>query len=143
MGISTTLPQPIAVHIPPMISPNSFSGSLEPTQSAMGKLNHIAIANPATEYDAELVRRFKSGDEDAFAEIVGRHQARITSVALSHLRNHADAEEIAQDTFVRAYRGLALFRGDSSLASWLHSIVFNLSRNRHAYFFRRQRHKTG
>jgi RNA polymerase sigma-70 factor (ECF subfamily) len=93
-------------------------------------------------YDAELVRRFNSGDEDAFVEIVARHRVRMLSVARGHLRNHADAEEIAQDTFVRAYRGLAQFRGDSSLSSWLHRIVFNLSRNRHAYFFRRHRHET-
>jgi len=125
-----------------MISPTSFSDTLASALPATGKAHHTAIANPATVYDAELVRRFKSGDEKAFAEIVTRHKARMLSVALGHLRNHADAEEIAQDTFIRAYRGLALFRGDSSLSSWLHSIAFNLSRNRHAYFFRRQRHKS-
>lgn len=125
-----------------MISPTSFSDTLASAQPVTGKADHAAIANPATAYDAALVCRFKSGDEEAFVEIVARHQARIHSVALGHLRNHADAEEIVQDTFLRAYRGLALFRGDSSLSSWLHSIVFNLSRNRHAYFFRRQRHKT-
>jgi RNA polymerase sigma-70 factor (ECF subfamily) len=58
------------------------------------------------------------------------------------LRNHADAEEITQDTFVRAHRGLANFRGDSSLATWLHRIAVNLARNRYWYFFRRRRHAT-
>jgi len=126
-----------------MISPTSFSDTLEPAQSSTSEsANQSTIGNPETVYDAELVQRFKSGDEDAFVEIVARHRVRMFSVALGHLRNHADAEEIAQDTFVRAYRGLAQFRGDSSLSSWLHSIVFNLSRNRHAYFFRRHRHET-
>src|SRR5208337_4446368 len=53
-----------------------------------------------------------------------------------------DAEEITQDTFVRAHRGLPTFRGDSSVATWLHRIAVNLARNRYWYFFRRRRHST-
>jgi RNA polymerase sigma-70 factor (ECF subfamily) len=93
-------------------------------------------------HDAELVRRFKFGDEDAFAAIVARHRDRMFSIAFNHLRNHADAEEIAQDTFIRAHRGLSRFRGESSLATWLHRIAFNLSRNRHKYNFCRRQHST-
>jgi RNA polymerase sigma-70 factor, ECF subfamily len=93
-------------------------------------------------HDSELVRRFNSGDEDAFVEIVARYRERMFSIALCHLRNHSDAEEIAQDTFIRAHRGLARFRGDSSLATWLHRIAFNLSRNRYNYYFCRRRHAT-
>jgi RNA polymerase sigma-70 factor (ECF subfamily) len=63
-------------------------------------------------------------------------------VALGLLKNHADAEEITQDTFVRAHRGLGRFRGDSSLATWLHCITLNLARNRYWYFSRRKRHVT-
>ncbi len=62
------------------------------------------------------------------------------SVAFRVLKNHPDAEEVAQDTFMRAYRGLAQFRGDCSLSTWLHRIALNLARNRYGYFFRRQRH---
>ena len=86
--------------------------------------------------------RFNTGDESAFIEIMARHSARILSVALGMLKNHADSEEIVQDTFLRAHRGLATFRGDSSLATWLHRIAMNLSRNRYWYFFRRSRHST-
>jgi RNA polymerase sigma-70 factor (ECF subfamily) len=92
-------------------------------------------------YDAGLVRRFNSGDATAFLEIVTRYRTKMLHVALPLLRNHADAEEIAQDTFVRAHRGLASFRGESSLAAWLHRIALNLSRNRYWYFNRRQRHR--
>jgi RNA polymerase sigma-70 factor (ECF subfamily) len=92
--------------------------------------------------DAELVRRFNGGDEGAFCEIVERHRDKMFSIALGHIGNRADAEEIAQDTIIHAYRGLARFRGDSSLATWLYRITFNLSRNRHGYFFRRHRHET-
>ena len=93
-------------------------------------------------HDAELVRRFNTGDEAAFVEIVRRHRGKMFSVALSLLRNYTDAEEIAQDTFIRAYRSLAGFRGESSLATWLHRIALNLSRNRYSYFLRRHRQST-
>jgi RNA polymerase sigma-70 factor (ECF subfamily) len=93
-------------------------------------------------YDAVLVSRFNSGDEAAFVEMMSRHRDRVFSVAFNMLKNHADAEEIVQDTFMRAHRGLARFRGDSSLSTWLHRISMNLSRNRYWYFFRRRRHST-
>lgn len=93
-------------------------------------------------FDAALVRRFKDGDQEAFVEIVQRYREKMLQVAYRFLRNHADAEEIAQDTFIRAHRSLAFFRGDSSLAAWLHSITLNLARNRYWYFYRRRRHTT-
>jgi RNA polymerase sigma-70 factor, ECF subfamily len=92
--------------------------------------------------DSDLVQRFNQGDESAFLEIMSRHQAKIFAAAMSLLHNHADAEEITQDTFVRAHRGLARFRGDSSLATWLHRIAVNLARNRYWYFFRRCKQAT-
>ena len=93
-------------------------------------------------HDADLVRRFNGGEESVFNEIVSRYWAKIMNVATTMLRNHADAEEIAQETFIRAHRGLAGFRGDSSLATWLHRIAVNIARNRYSYYFRRRRHTT-
>ena len=90
-------------------------------------------------YDAILVRRFNKGDETAFVEIMRRYHNRLFSLSHNLLRNAADAEEIVQDAFIRAHRGLASFRGDSSLATWLYRIALNLSRNRYWYFFRRRR----
>jgi len=90
-------------------------------------------------YDAVLIQRFNGGDETAFVEIMQRYHGKIFGLAHNLLRNAADAEEIAQDTFIRAHRGLANFRGDSSLATWLYRIALNLSRNRYWYFFRRRR----
>jgi RNA polymerase sigma-70 factor, ECF subfamily len=103
-------------------------------------VGRVAAATREAAHDAELVRRFNGGDEEAFVEIVGRYRGKIVSIALGHLRNYADADEIAQDTFIRAHRGLARFRGDSSLATWLHRIAFNLSRNRYKYYHCRRRH---
>lgn len=93
-----------------------------------------------TESDHALVKRFVAGDEPAFLEIMDRYRGKILAVTQALLCNHADAEEITQDTFVRAHRGLANFRGDSSLSTWLYRIAINLARNRYWYFFRRRRH---
>ena len=71
-----------------------------------------------------------------------KYRGKILAVTLGLLRNHADAEEITQDTFVRAHRGLANFRGDSSLSTWLYRIAINLARNRYWYFHRRRRQDT-
>jgi RNA polymerase sigma-70 factor (ECF subfamily) len=102
--------------------------------------------NPASkvnaELDAALVKRFLGGEEAAFIEIMNRYQSKIFAVANSFLHNRGDAEEITQDTFIRAHRCLHKFRGDSSLATWLHRIASNLSKNRYWYFFRRRRHST-
>ena len=93
-------------------------------------------------YDAVLVQRFNAGDESAFSEIIQRYYARIRSLANQTLHNLADAEEVAQDTFIRAHRALANFRGDSSLATWLYCIGLNLARNRYWFYFRRRRQDT-
>jgi RNA polymerase sigma-70 factor (ECF subfamily) len=127
----------------PMPTTALKSSSL-PTVSATRESITPAAPTSAMEaaHDAKLVQRFNAGDETAFVEIMERYQSKIFSIALGLLRNRADAEEIAQDTFIRAHRGLARFRGDSSLATWLHRIAVNLSRNRYWYFFRRRRHAT-
>ncbi|MDB6166942.1 MAG: polymerase subunit sigma-24 [Lacunisphaera sp.] len=92
--------------------------------------------------DADLVRRFNSGDETAFAEIMERYRAHVLALVRRSLNNDHDAEDITQDTFIRAHRGLANFRGESALSTWLFRIALNLARNRYWYFFRRQRHNT-
>jgi RNA polymerase sigma-70 factor (ECF subfamily) len=125
-----------------MVATAAKIATYQATRSAAGPSARAANSVMEAERDAELVSRFNAGDESAFVEIVSRYRSKMFSIALCHLRNHADAEEITQDTFIRAHRGLARFRGDSSLATWLHRIAFNLSRNRHKYNFCRRRHAT-
>lgn len=96
------------------------------------------MAEAAT--DRLLVQRFNGGDGAAFDDIVERYREKLQALAARFLRNNADAEEIAQDTLIRAYRGLARFRGESSLATWLHRIAVNLARNRYWHSFRRRKH---
>lgn len=92
--------------------------------------------------DASLVRRFNAGDETAFEAIVKGHYARVLALVRRSMNNNQDAEDIAQITFIRAHRGLATFRGDSALSTWLSLIALNLARNRYWYFFRRRQHDT-
>jgi RNA polymerase sigma-70 factor (ECF subfamily) len=125
-----------------MIAPADFSAPSLTDRTKPKQADRVANSRQEALYDTGLVRRFHAGDEPAFAEIVTRYRERMFAVAFAMLRNHGDAEEIAQDTFVRAHRGLAKFRGDSSLSTWLHRIALNLSRNRYWYFFRRSRHAT-
>jgi RNA polymerase sigma-70 factor, ECF subfamily len=82
--------------------------------------------------DAELVALARAGDPDAFDQLVTRHQAAAYRAALAALRSHADAEEVTQDAFVRAWASLGRFRGDAAFRTWLLTIVWNraLSRRR-------------
>lgn len=92
--------------------------------------------------DRLLVDRFKNGDETAFNEMVSRHWDRIYGMVHQLLRNQQDAEEVTQDAFIRAHRGLVNFRGDSAFSTWLYQIATNLARNRYWYWWRRKRDKT-
>lgn len=75
--------------------------------------------------DAELVRLAQAGDERAFQALVVKYQRRIARHVARYVRRAGDVEEVVQDSFIRAYRGLASFRGDSSFYSWLYRIASN------------------
>jgi len=125
-----------------MVASTDLSSSFKPARAKPDGPDRATASRQEAVYDTELVRRFNAGDESAFVEITTRYRERMFSVAFAMLKNSADAEEIAQDTLIRAHRGLANFRGDASLATWLHRIALNLARNRYWYFFRRHRHAT-
>ncbi|MBL9186202.1 MAG: sigma-70 family RNA polymerase sigma factor [Opitutaceae bacterium] len=126
-----------------MIASPGFGSCLETVCATIRQAPRTLGARNEARHDRELVRRFKAeGDKAAFAEIMERYRERMFSVAFGVLKSNADAEEIAQDVFIRAHRGLANFRGDSSLGTWLHQIALNLARNRYWYHHRRRRHLT-
>ncbi len=76
--------------------------------------------------DNELVRRFRSGDEEALNTLIARHQRRVYAAAFRMVGNPEEAEEIAQETFIRAIKGLNKFRGKSKFNTWLYRITMNL-----------------
>ena len=95
------------------------------------KDNHPVTA-PRTEVldlaaaeDRVLVAAFLAGSQEAFAVIVSRHQRTVYQVCYRFVRNHEDAADLAQDVFVRAFKGLKQFKGDSSLGPWLYRVGVN------------------
>ncbi len=79
--------------------------------------------------DLRLVQRFRSGEQRAFDELVRRHQRPVFQLCLRYLRNQADAKDVTQRAFVKAFQALEGFRGESSFRTWLYRIAVNLSLN--------------
>jgi RNA polymerase sigma-70 factor, ECF subfamily len=92
--------------------------------------------------DRLLIDRFRQGDQSAFEQMVSRYWDRIYTMVNQLLRNPQDAEEVTQDAFIRAHRGLVNFRGESAFSTWLYQIATNLARNRYWYWWRRRRDQT-
>ena len=78
--------------------------------------------------DRTLVDEARAGSVDAFEGLVRRYQVRVVNYALALVRDAAEAEDVAQETFIRSYRALKGFRGDSSFKTWLYSIATNTAR---------------
>jgi len=76
--------------------------------------------------DEEVVCRVRGGEPRLFAELVTRHRDAVYATALRLLGNTADAEDVAQEAFLKAFRGLAGFRGDARFSTWLYRITVNL-----------------
>jgi RNA polymerase sigma-70 factor (ECF subfamily) len=88
------------------------------------------VAEPAASDSAEFVDRLRAGDRRAFEELVRAQQHRVYGLALRMLGNGADAQDIAQEVFLRAHRALAEFRGDARLSTWLYAITSRVCLNR-------------
>jgi RNA polymerase sigma-70 factor (ECF subfamily) len=82
--------------------------------------------------DQTLVAACLAGDRAAFDPIVERYRRQVYNVCFRFSGNHADASDLAQDTFIRAYRGLRGFKGRSALGTWLYRIAVNVCLNRTA-----------
>jgi len=79
--------------------------------------------------DRDLVDRAREGDPEAFGQIVRRYQQRIARLALHMLRDRAEAEDVAQETFIRGYQALGRFDGRSEPYTWFYRIAVNLALN--------------
>jgi len=75
--------------------------------------------------DVELVRRFLSGREEAFVELMNRHERRIYNLAYRMLGRTEDARDATQEAFLSCFRHLSDFRGESAFSTWLHRIAVN------------------
>lgn len=79
--------------------------------------------------DQALVERVQQGDKKAFDLLVIKYQTRISKLIARFVRNQADVPDVAQETFIKAYRALPNFRGDSAFYTWIYRIAINTAKN--------------
>ncbi len=73
--------------------------------------------------DTEIISKVLNGDREAYAGLVTRYQDYVFTLTLRMIKSREDAEEVAQDVFIKAYRSLANFRGDAKFSTWLYTVV--------------------
>jgi len=79
--------------------------------------------------DLALVQRVQKGDKSAFDLLVRKYQHKVVKLVSRYLRDPADAEDVTQEAFIKAYRALPQFRGDSAFYTWLYRIAINTAKN--------------
>jgi RNA polymerase sigma-70 factor (ECF subfamily) len=79
--------------------------------------------------DLALVRRVQKGDKAAFDALVLKYQHKVLKLVQRYVRDHSEAEDVVQDAFIKAYRALPAFRGDSAFYTWLYRIAINTAKN--------------
>ena len=81
------------------------------------------------EIDQALVQRVQAGEKRAFDLLVAKYQHKVTSLISRYIHDWSECQDVAQETFIRAYRALANFRGDSQFYTWLYKIAVNTAKN--------------
>ena len=84
----------------------------------------------AVDEDYKLVSLCQKGNVEAFEALVGKHQKKMLNIAFRMIGSYEEACEVVQDAFLSAYRAIGKFRGEARFATWLYTIVINLSKNR-------------
>ena len=94
---------------------------------------------PLSDSEAELIQRAQAADAEAFAELAGRYERRIYSLALHYSHDAQDAEDLSQEAWLRAFRSINTFKGESSFYTWIRRITINCFLNRERAPFARLR----
>jgi RNA polymerase sigma-70 factor, ECF subfamily len=108
-----------------MLTTHAWSRWITATPGEAG--SKVTVTNPT---DAELVESCLAGKREAFDALVERHQRHVYQLCYRFVGNHEDASDLAQDVFIRAYRGLKSFKGQASLGTWLYRIGVNVCLNK-------------
>jgi RNA polymerase sigma-70 factor (ECF subfamily) len=82
-----------------------------------------------TDQDAELIRRVQAGERSAFDLLVLKYQQRVVNLVHRYVYDHAEALDVAQETFIKAWRAMPGFRGESAFYTWLYRIAVNTAKN--------------
>lgn len=108
---------------------------LENAQSAGKPVHNVRLGETErarmseAQVDQLLVERVQKGDKTAFDLLINKYQHRIISLVSRYVSDHAEAQDVAQEAFIKAYRAMAKFRGDSAFYTWLYRIAINTAKN--------------
>ena len=91
--------------------------------------------------DARLIECLRQGDGYAYEELIGRFQQPVYVLALRLLNDTSDASDVTQEVFLKVFRNIGSFRGQSSLKTWIYRITVNEAHNARRWFFRHRRHE--
>jgi len=106
------------------------------------RVDRVVETGGGVDDEAPLVEKARSGDAEAFRQLVDRHRDRAYGLALRIVRSAVDAEDVAQEAFVRAWLALPRFRGESAFTTWLHRIVVRRAFDRLEQIQRRRGRET-
>ena len=87
------------------------------------------VASATEQSDAELVKRVQKGDKRAFDLLVIKYQYKVQAVVSRFIKDSAEVQDVSQEAFIKAYRALKNFRGDSQFYTWLYRIAVNTAKN--------------
>ena len=104
--------------------------------------NRLGEIVGSNEESWELIERLQAGEEEVFSQMVPKYQSQIFNICYRFLGDYEEAADLTQDTFIKAYKSIKKFRGDSAFFTWLYRIAVNLCKNRQRYHMRRKRGKT-
>lgn len=93
--------------------------------------------------DRRLISGLQAGDENAYEQLISRFQTPVYSLAWRLLNDPADASDVVQEVFLKIFRNVGSFRGDSTLRTWVYRIAVNEAHNRRRWLFRHRRGETG
>jgi RNA polymerase sigma-70 factor (ECF subfamily) len=114
--------------------------------SSSSYLNLSGPTNPEHEAaleDHRLLTGLQAGDEAAYEQLIQRFQCPVYNLAWRLLNNPSDASDVVQEVFLKVFRSVGTFRGESSLRTWIYRIAVNESHNRRRWHFRHRRGETG
>lgn len=87
------------------------------------------MSNTFNNTDQQLIERVKKGEVKAFDLLVLKYQSRVVAIISRFVKDHAEVQDVAQESFIKAYRALGNFRGDSAFYTWIYRIAINTAKN--------------
>lgn len=105
--------------------------------------SNLTAEQEAALEDHRLISALQAGDESAYEQLIERFQSPVYNLAYRLLNDQADASDVAQEVFLKIFRNVGRFRGESSLRTWVYRIAVNESHNRRRWLFRHRRGETG